>query len=132
MTSGTSPKWTHIPADRMTETEDNFSLWYSAYTKTLTPHMPEDTAERNRVYMSTKKVLQEFVAQFLRFPPVTDEDRDRMGIPNRKTRRKRIPAKSRKAFCPYRVSCMLSGAICAKYSRKILTKQKNGYLLKFI
>jgi hypothetical protein len=91
MTSGTPPKWTHIPADRITALNDGYAEWYTAYAKTLTPHPPEDTTERNRVYRSTKKTLQEFIAQFLRFFPVTDEDRDNMGIPNKKPRRKEIP-----------------------------------------
>jgi hypothetical protein len=91
MTSGASPKWPHIPPERVTELTDGYAEWYTAYAKTLVPHPPEETAERNRVYKSTRKILENFIAQFLRFPPVTDEDRDKMGIPNRRPRRKEIP-----------------------------------------
>jgi hypothetical protein len=44
------------------------------------------------VWEVSEKVLRDFIAQFLRFPPVTDEDRNRMAIPNKKPRRSEVPA----------------------------------------
>jgi hypothetical protein len=91
MTSGSTPKWTHIPPARITELNDSYAAWYTAYVLTTKPHTPVETRERNRVYKITEKVLRDFINQFLRYPPVTDEDRDKMGIPNKKPRRDEIP-----------------------------------------
>jgi hypothetical protein len=57
-------------------------LWYTAYSATLSPHLPQLTKEKNRVRTSAERSLRAFINRFLRWPPVTDEDRDAMGIPN--------------------------------------------------
>ncbi|MDR3115721.1 MAG: hypothetical protein LBU25_09405, partial [Treponema sp.] len=43
----------------------------------------QETREKNRVRKSVEHGIRGFVNRYLRFPPVTDEDRDNMGIPNR-------------------------------------------------
>jgi hypothetical protein len=55
-----------------------------AYEATKIPHTPVQTAEKNRVRKVSKDLLREFIDRFLRHPPVTDEDRDNMGIRNKK------------------------------------------------
>jgi hypothetical protein len=50
---------------------------------TLKPHSEVETRERNRVRLISERALRAFVNQYLRFPPVTDRDRDEMRIPNR-------------------------------------------------
>jgi hypothetical protein len=54
----------------------------NVYEKTLPPHSPQLTAEKNRVRAETEKCLRRFVNRFLRYEPVTDLDRDYMKIPN--------------------------------------------------
>jgi len=76
-------RWKHIPKDDVDILEDQFSRWNTAYEKTLVPHIPQLTAEKNRVRLSTERALRHFVNRFLRFEPVTDLDRDKMRIPNR-------------------------------------------------
>jgi hypothetical protein len=46
--------------------------------------------ERNRVREITEKATREFINRFLRYPPVTDDDRNQMGIRNRTTKRSRV------------------------------------------
>jgi hypothetical protein len=75
-------RWGHIPqvdADRL---EQDFDDWNNAYEKTLVPHIPQLTAEKNRVRVRTERALRAFINRFLRWPPVTDLDRDKMGIRN--------------------------------------------------
>jgi hypothetical protein len=75
-------RWKHIPQNDIDEIESQFSIWMNAYEKTLTPHSPQLTAEKNRVRAETEKYLRRFVNRFLRYEPVTDLDRDYMKIPN--------------------------------------------------
>jgi hypothetical protein len=46
------------------------------------PHIPQLTAEKNRVRTRTERALRAFINRFLRWPPVTDLERDKMGIRN--------------------------------------------------
>jgi len=75
-------RWKHIPKDDVDILEDQFSQWNTAYSKTLVPHIPQLTAEKNRVRTTTERALRAFINRFLRWPPVTDLDRDKMGIRN--------------------------------------------------
>jgi hypothetical protein len=82
-TTGTNPEWTHIPQAAQTELLSAYTAWYSAFVLTLKPHSSVETKEKNRVRLLSERALRAFVNQYLRFPPVTDMDRDNMGIPNR-------------------------------------------------
>jgi hypothetical protein len=75
-------RWKHIQQNDMDEIESQFSLWHTAYEKTLTPHSPQLTAEKNRVRTEVERYLRRFINRFLRYEPVTDLDRDYMKIPN--------------------------------------------------
>jgi hypothetical protein len=82
-TSGSAPAWTHIPTTAKTTLNTAYENWYNAYSLTFNPHTPQITREKNRVRLESERALRAFVNQFLRFPPVTDLDRDNMRIPNR-------------------------------------------------
>jgi hypothetical protein len=90
-TSGTPPAWPHIPGEAKDGLLDAYPLWHTAYAKTLVPHTTVDTREKNRVRKAAVQIIRGFVNQYLRFPPVTDADRDAMGIPNRDTIRTPVP-----------------------------------------
>jgi hypothetical protein len=75
-------EWKHIPKEDLDEFTLAYSAWFTAYSVTLKPHAPTQTAEKNRVRKAREKQLREFVNRFLRYRPVTDADRDNMGIPN--------------------------------------------------
>jgi hypothetical protein len=82
-TIGASPAWTHIPAASKTALTAAYSAWEVAFAPTQRPHGEVETRERNRVRVESERALRAFVNQFLRFPPVTDQDRDEMRVPNR-------------------------------------------------
>jgi hypothetical protein len=75
-------RWGHIPQDYVGELEDQFTQWSKAYEATLVPHSPPLTLEKNRVRQSTERALRAFINRFLRWPPVTALDRDKMGVRN--------------------------------------------------
>jgi len=75
-------RWGHIPAPDVVALELEFSRWNTAYQATLVPHIPQLTAEKNRVRTETERALRAFINRFLRWPPVTDLERDTMGIRN--------------------------------------------------
>jgi hypothetical protein len=85
-TSGSNPEWKHIPQEAITALNTAYSTWYTAYSKVKGgPHTKAETAAKNAARTASQKVLAEFVNQYLRFPPVTNEDRINMGIPNKPT-----------------------------------------------
>ena len=80
---GSTPAWTHIPQAARTALADAYIAWYTAYGVTLNPCTPQEKAEKRRVRkLEERQAVRPFVNQYLRYPPVTDEDRDNMGIPN--------------------------------------------------
>ena len=87
-----SALWGHIPLDDVNALKAQFFLWDSAYQPTLQPHIPQLTQEKNRVRTVTERALRAFINRFLRWPPVTDLDRDKMGIRNWDTIRTEQPA----------------------------------------
>jgi hypothetical protein len=76
-------EWTHIPPDDEAALAEAFDAWEGAYILTLRPHSVVETRERDRVRRESERALRAFVNRFLRYPPVTDEDRDEMRVPNR-------------------------------------------------
>jgi len=77
-----NPRWGHIPQDDVDKLEILFTDWTGAWEKTLVPHIPQLTTEKNRVRVASERALRAFINRFLRWPPVTDLDRDKMGIRN--------------------------------------------------
>ena len=84
-TSSSPPEWKHIPQEDQDEINQVYADWFMAYSRTLKPHPLEETKAKNRVKKASERALREFVNRFLRYRPVTDEDRDNMHIPNRDT-----------------------------------------------
>jgi hypothetical protein len=82
---GSSPVWTHIPQAARTALADAYAAWYTAYAATIGPHTPVDTEAKNDAKTAAKTVIRPFVNQYLRYPPVTNEDRTAMSIPNKDT-----------------------------------------------
>ncbi|MDR2418412.1 MAG: hypothetical protein LBD79_05110 [Treponema sp.] len=89
-TSGTPPAWSHIPQAESDKLKDAKNAWIAAYEQTKVPHTPVQTAEKNRVRKSSETFLREFINRFLRYAPVSNEDRDNMGIHNKKDRRSSV------------------------------------------
>jgi hypothetical protein len=82
-TGGQSPAWTHIPAGKVTALTAHYTAWHAAYEKTIAPHTPVDTEAKNDARKAADGFVRPFVAQFLKFDPVTDEDRTAMRLHNR-------------------------------------------------
>jgi hypothetical protein len=82
---GNKPEWTHIPSEARNAVEDAYTAWEAAYAGTKGPHTPVDTEAKNDTKATAKALVRPFVNQYLRVPPVTNEDRTAMGIPNKDT-----------------------------------------------
>ncbi|MDR1374557.1 MAG: hypothetical protein LBJ24_06265 [Treponema sp.] len=84
--------WTHIPQAALTGLDGARSAWTAAYAKVQGPHTKVDTEAKNDAKKAAKAVLRPFVNQYLRYLPVTNEDRTAMAIPNHDTRLTKTPA----------------------------------------
>jgi hypothetical protein len=82
-TSGAPPEWPRIPWEAVAQLNTAYAGWDAAYAKTIGPHTPVDTKAKNDAKKAVYAVIRPFVNQYLRFPPVADEDRAAMSIPNR-------------------------------------------------
>jgi hypothetical protein len=84
------PAWT-IPPAALTAMTDAYTAWAAAYAKTKAPHTPVDTEAKQNAKKAAKAVIRPFVNQYLRYPPVLNEDRTAMRIPNRDTTPTDVP-----------------------------------------
>ncbi|MDR0487056.1 MAG: hypothetical protein LBG91_02290 [Treponema sp.] len=73
-------EWSHIPAEARTSLNDEYAGWYTAYALTFKPHSKVETLGKNNAYKKASKHLRKFINQYLRYPPVIDEDRRAMDI----------------------------------------------------
>ncbi|MDR2516279.1 MAG: hypothetical protein LBC88_02725 [Spirochaetaceae bacterium] len=80
ITAGT---WTHIPADKAAALAAHNTAWHTAYTKTTGPHTSVDTETKNDARKAATEFIRPFVQQYLKFDPVTNEDRTAMNLHNR-------------------------------------------------
>ncbi|MDR2794077.1 MAG: hypothetical protein LBB61_10525 [Treponema sp.] len=78
----TSGVWTHIPAEKVTALKAHTAAWHAAYVKTQGPHTPVDTEVKNDARKAAEGFVSQFIAQYLMFDPVTNEDRTAMNLPN--------------------------------------------------
>jgi hypothetical protein len=83
--AGQPPAWNHIPPAALTNLGELHTAWKTAYGATFGPHTKVETEAKNHAKDAAVAALRPFVNQYLRYPPVTDEDRTAMGIPNRKS-----------------------------------------------
>jgi len=82
-TKSPKPKWNHIPMSNVEELKDAYEDWFIYYAPTLVPHAPDKTSARNQARRRAEKVLRPFVQRYLKWSPVTDKDRFKMGLPIR-------------------------------------------------
>ena len=92
--SGQKGTWGHLGGDDLTALQSEIKAWTLIYEQTLVPHIPQITQEKNRVRVTTERALRAFINRFLRWPPVSDFDRDKMGIRNWDTIRTPQPVPS--------------------------------------
>jgi len=84
-------EWTHIPTEAALAFFNGYTDWHAAYTVTLYPHVPADIVAKNEERKKSEGIIRPFVKQYLRFPPVTDADRENMGVPNYASTRTPVP-----------------------------------------
>jgi hypothetical protein len=89
--SGSEPEWTHIPKETITELQGVIAVWVAAFDKVQVPHTKVDTEAKNDAKKAAIALIRPFVSQYLRFAPVTNEDRTAMGVPNHKDGHTPIP-----------------------------------------
>ena len=82
ITAGT---WMHIPADKVAALKQHNTDWHTAYSKTLGPHTAVDTEAKNDQRKAAESFVRPFVQQYLKFDPVTNEDRTAMNLHNTDT-----------------------------------------------
>lgn len=78
-----APLWGHIPAAEVTALTGAYAAWHAAYTPTLKPHTPAETAAKNHAHEDSRKVLSRFIKVWFRgFPEeVSPADLHNMNIP---------------------------------------------------
>jgi len=91
-TSGANPEWAHIPQAEAALLSARFEAWHGAFLATVVPHAKPQTDAKKAERRESERFVRGFVNQYLRYKPVTDSDRDEMGIRNRKRRRLAVPA----------------------------------------
>jgi hypothetical protein len=80
---GTKAEWKHIPREDIEALNTEYEVWHAVYTTSLTINLPKDIVARREAKKKASAELRDFVNRYLRFAPVTDEDRTAMGIPVR-------------------------------------------------
>jgi hypothetical protein len=90
--------WTHIPAEKVTALTERNTAWHTAYAKTLGPHTSVDTEAKNDARKAAEGFVRPFVAQYLKFDPVSNEDRTAMRLHNRDTAHSAIPIPATRAL----------------------------------
>jgi hypothetical protein len=75
-------EWTHIPVEASLAFFNGYTDWHAAYTVTLYPHVPADIVAKNDERKKATGIIRPFVKQYLRVPPVTNADRENMGVSN--------------------------------------------------
>jgi hypothetical protein len=78
--SGSTPAWTHIPQAALTALANAYAAWYTAYSKMTGPHTTVDREAKDDAKAIAKAIVRPFISQYLRFSPVTNEDRTAIGI----------------------------------------------------
>jgi hypothetical protein len=82
-TMGAAPDWTHIPAEAKDGLMEAHGRWQMAYQEAQDVPTPANIHEKTRVREAEEKdAIRPFVRQYLHCDPVTDKQRDEMGIPN--------------------------------------------------
>jgi hypothetical protein len=88
---GENPPWDHIPPAARAAMTAAYTAWHTAFEKTTGPHTKVDTEAKNNAKKAAEGVLRPFVNRYLRYDPVTNEDRTAMGVPNKDTVKTPVP-----------------------------------------
>jgi hypothetical protein len=75
-----APEWTHIPEAERAQLNGSCAAWESAYGLTLRPHSPAETLAKNEARDASEGVIRPFVNAFIRYGPITDQERVEAGI----------------------------------------------------
>lgn len=67
-TGGTSPVWTHIPAEEVSALNHAYTAWYTAYEPSLIPHTPGITEAKNEARKTAEGVIRPFKRRYLEDP----------------------------------------------------------------
>jgi hypothetical protein len=97
-TAGASPPWPHIPASAVTGLRAAYDNWHNAYFTTVGPHTPGDTLVKNAARKSATDIIRPFVAQYLKFSPVTSDQRKDMGVNERESEHTSVPSPATRAI----------------------------------
>jgi hypothetical protein len=84
-TGGNAPEWNHILPAARAALQGARNTWEAAYGPVKSPHTPVQTEAKNDAKKAAKALIRPFVNQYLRYLPVTNEDRTAMNIPNKDT-----------------------------------------------
>jgi hypothetical protein len=90
-TTGAEPEWHHIPAEAVTALREKHDEWTDAFGAALDDPTKAKNEARNDAQKSSEKTVRAFVKQYLRFSPVTNEQRTEMEIPNEDTIKTKPP-----------------------------------------
>jgi len=74
--------WTNIPINRTKELATSFVRFVNVHENALRTPTPANNLARREAQRETTVLLREYVKQYLHFAPVTNIDREAMGIPN--------------------------------------------------
>lgn len=81
-TSGASPEWAHIPADRVTGLADAYGAWNTAWAKLKEAHTSGDVEAKDEARDAGKRELRDFNNEFILYSRyVTDAQRRDIGCP---------------------------------------------------
>jgi hypothetical protein len=80
-TSEPNPVWTHVPKAAVDRLTNGFGNWSLAYGKTLKPHTPQDTLEKNRARDVLEQIERSFVNEYIRNSSLVSEaDKESLGL----------------------------------------------------
>jgi hypothetical protein len=90
-TDAVQSAWPDVPPTAVVALRTRLEAWHAAFDATTKPHAKPVTDLKNEARKEAEAVIRPFVNQYLRFAPVTDEDRDEMRIHNRDTTNTPVP-----------------------------------------
>jgi hypothetical protein len=94
--------WPNIPTATVTALVAAYDAWHLAFLDTRAAHTKPQTEKKNEKRKDAEALLRPFVAQYLRFPPVTNEDRTAMNIRNHDTKPTPTPRPLNQATAKHR------------------------------
>jgi hypothetical protein len=77
------PAWGHIPTDKVVELNAQADAWNTAWQEAIDTPTAAKRHERDRVRGVVEAFVRGFINDYLHRDPVTDMERDEVGVPNR-------------------------------------------------